>query len=127
MRRKKRNSRLLPFGAGLAAGYTATAIAAAFGALIMWITGADSGLSWLAAVPAAALGSFICGRTAGKMRRRGGIRTGLFCGTAYCLPLIVLGLISGTVQGAVLPVKLALCMGFGAAGGVSGVNSPEDV
>lgn len=127
MRRKKRYSRLLPFGAGLVAGYIATIAAAAVGALIMWLTGADSGLSWLAAVPAAALGSFICGRTAGKMRRRGGIKTGLFCGAVYCLPLIVLGLIFGTVQGGMFPVKLALCMGFGAAGGVSGVNSPEDV
>lgn len=125
MRKRRRNSRLAPFGAGLAAGYLLTAGIAAAGALIMWIAGADSGLSWLAAVPAAALGSFLCGRTAGKMRRRGGLKTGALCGVLYCLPLIVLSLIFGQVQGVLLPVKLALCIGFGAAGGVAGVNSQD--
>ena len=78
-----------------------------------------------AAVPAAALGSFLCGRTAGKQRRRGGLKTGAVCGVLYCVPLILAALIFGTVQGILLPVKAALCIGFAAAGGVSGVNSPE--
>ncbi|MBP0983874.1 MAG: TIGR04086 family membrane protein [Oscillospiraceae bacterium] len=125
MRKRRSNSRLLPFGAGLAAGYLLTAGTAAAGALIMWLLGADGGLSWIVAVPAAAMGSFLCGRTAGKMRRRGGLKTGAVCGIMYCVPLILLALIFGTVQGALLPVKLALCIGFGAAGGVSGVNSQD--
>lgn len=125
MRKRRSNSRLLPFGAGLAAGYMLTAGTAAAGALIMWILGADGGLSWIVAVPAAAMGSFLCGRTAGKMRRRGGLKTGAVCGIMYCVPLILLALIFGTVQGVLLPVKLALCIGFGAAGGVSGVNSQD--
>lgn len=125
MRKRRSNSRLLPFGAGLAAGYMLTAGTAAAGALIMWILGADGGLSWIVAVPAVAMGSFLCGRTAGKMRRRGGLKTGAVCGIMYCVPLILLALIFGTVQGALLPVKLALCIGFGAAGGVSGVNSQD--
>ena len=79
MRRKKNRSRLLPFGAGLAAGYLLTIGVAAAGALVMWLTGADSSMA----------------------------------------------LIFGTVQGILLPVKAALCIGFAAAGGVSGVNSPE--
>ena len=115
MRRKKNRSRLLPFGAGLAAGYLLTIGVAAAGALVMWLTG----------VPAAALGSFLCGRTAGKQRRRGGLKTGAVCGVLYCVPLILAALIFGTVQGILLPVKAALCIGFAAAGGVSGVNSPE--
>lgn len=125
MRKRRSNSRLLPFGAGLAAGYMLTAGTAAAGALIMWILGADGGLSWIVAVPAVAMGSFLCGRTAGKMRRRGGLKTGAVCGIMYCVPLILLALIFGTVQGVLLPVKLALCIGFGAAGGVSGVNSQD--
>jgi len=76
-------------------------------------------------VPAAALGSFLCGRTAGKQRRRGGLKTGAVCGVLYCVPLILAALIFGTVQGILLPVKAALCIGFAAAGGGSGVNSPE--
>ncbi len=125
MRKRRSNSRFLPFGAGLAAGYLLTAGTAAAGALIMWLLGADGGLSWIVAVPAAAMGSFLCGRTAGKMRRRGGLKTGVVCGIMYCIPLILMALIFGTMQGALLPVKLALCVGFGAAGGVSGVNSQD--
>ncbi len=125
MRKRRNNSRLTPFGAGLAAGYLLTVGIAAAGALLMWIAGADSGLSWLTAVPAAAMGSFLCGRVAGKMRRRGGLKTGAVCGIMYFLPLLLLSLIFGAVQGVLLPVKLALCIGFGAAGGVAGVNSQD--
>ena len=125
MRKRRRNSRLAPFGAGLLAGYILTAGIAAAGALIMWIAGADSGLSWLAAVPAAAMGSFLCGRTAGKMRRRGGLKTGAACGLLYSIPLVLLSIFFGELHGVLLPVKLALCIGFGAAGGVSGVNSQD--
>ena len=45
MRRKKNRSRLLPFGAGLAAGYLLTIGVAAAGALVMWLTGADSSMA----------------------------------------------------------------------------------
>lgn len=125
MRKKRNNSRLMPFGAGLVCGYLLTLGIAAAGALIMWVIGADSGLSWLIAVPAAAFGSFVCGRTAGRMRRRGGLKTGFVCGLLYFIPLIILGLVFRTAGWIMLPVKLILCVGFGAAGGVAGVNSPE--
>lgn len=125
MRKRRRNSRIAPFGAGLLAGYILTGAIAAFGALLMCIMGADSGLSWLTAVPAEALGSFLCGRTAGKLRHRGGLKTGALCGLFYCLPLIMLSVFFGEIQGVLLPVKLALCIGFGAAGGVAGVNSQD--
>lgn len=124
MRKKKNTSRAFPFIKGLAAGYIATIAVAAAGALIMWIFGADSGLSWLPATLAAAAGSFFCGRAAGKLRRRSGLKTGAFCGAIYFAPLIILGLIFGTA-GALIPVKAVLCTAFGAAGGVYGVNSPE--
>ena len=47
MRRKKNRSRLLPIGAGLAAGYLLTIGVATAGALVMWLTGADSSMAWL--------------------------------------------------------------------------------
>lgn len=125
MRKKRKNTRFFPYWAGIAAGYIVTAAMAASGALIMWIFGTDGGLAWLAAVPAIAAGSFVCGRTAGKIRRSGGLKIGLFCGIIYILPMLAVGLVLGTVGSGMLPVKLALCAGFGTAGGVSGVNSPE--
>ena len=125
MRRKKNRSRLLPFGAGLAAGYLLTLGISAAGALLLWLTGADGGLAWLAAVPAAAFGSFLCGRTAGRQRRRSGLKTGAVCGLMYCIPLVLVSLLFGWAGSGMLPIKLALCIGFAAAGGVSGVNSTE--
>lgn len=115
----------MPFWAGLVGGYLLTLAIAAAGALIMWICGADGGIAWLAALPALACGSFFCGRTAGRIRRRGGLKTGAVCGVMYCIPLIALGLIFGMTGWVLLPVKLILCVGFAAAGGVAGVNSPE--
>lgn len=79
MRRKKNRSRLLPFGAGLAAGYLLTIGIAAVGALVMWLTGADSSMAWLTAVPAAALGASSAAELR-KAARRGGLKTGAVCG-----------------------------------------------
>lgn len=125
MRRKHGNSQLTPFGRGIAVGYIITAAAAAAGALVMIVLGADGGIAWLPALAAAAAGSFFCGRTAGRSRRREGLKTGAICGVMYIAPLILIGLITGMAQGALLLVKLLLCLGFAMAGGVAGVNSPE--
>lgn len=125
MRKRRKHSRLMPFWAGLTAGYLTTLGICTAGALIFWLVGADSGIAWLAALPAAALGSFVCGRTAGRQRRHSGLKTGAVCGVMYSLPLMLLGLIFGAAHGVMLPVKLALCIGFGTAGGVAGVNSQD--
>ena len=73
----------------------------------------------------AAVGSFVCGRTAGKIRRHDGLRTGAICGVMYIAPLILLGIILGRTDGTLILIKLLLCLGFAAGGAVSGVNSPE--
>lgn len=125
MKKRGVNARLAPYLAGLAAGYAVTAAAVGAGALIMELSGADSGISWVAAMLAAAAGSFFCGRTAGKLRRRAGLSAGALCGALYFAPLLVISLVAGGGWSVLLPVKLVLCLGFAAAGGVSGVNSPE--
>ena len=70
-------------------------------------------------------GSFFCGRTAGKIRRHDGLKTGAICGVIYIAPLILLGIILGRTDGTLILIKLLLCLGFAAGGAVSGVNSPE--
>lgn len=125
MRKKQSNTKTVPYLRGLAAGYLLTFAASAAGALIMLIAGTDSGMAWLPALIAGAAGSFLCGRTAGKFRRRDGLRTGALCGILYLAPLLVLSLIFGRAGGVMLPVRVLLCLGFAAAGGVAGVNSPE--
>lgn len=125
MRKRHSESRLAPYVKGYCAGLAATVAVAASGALAMVIFGADSGIAWLPAVIAAASGSFVFGRTAGRLRRRDGLRTGALCAAVYAAPLFLAGALFGKVGGALLLVKLALCAGFSAAGAVSGVNSPE--
>ena len=125
MRRKKNRSRLLPFGAGLAAGCpsdhrrcgggSAGDVADRRGQFHGVADGGSGGGAW----------ELPLRQDCGKQRRRGGLKTGAVCGVLYCVPLILAALIFGTVQGILLPVKAALCIGFAAAGGVSGVNSPE--
>ena len=75
MRKKKSMPRFAPYWAGLAVGYCAGLAAALAGALIMMLAGADSGIAWLPAVVATALGSFLCGRTAGRLRPRNAPRS----------------------------------------------------
>lgn len=123
MRKAKKNHRALPFAAGLAAGYALTLALSAVTALGLSFTDSTSDMAWLAALAAMTAGSFLCGRTAGKMRRRGGLKTGAVCGALYFVPLMLLSFIFGTAQGILLPVKAALCVAFSAAGGVVGVNS----
>lgn len=115
----------MPFGRGFAIGYLVTAGISAAGALLLLLLGADGGISWLPAIAAAAAGSFFCGRTAGKLRRHDGLKTGAICGIMYIAPLLLLGLIFGRAEGGLLLIKLLLCLGFAAGGAVSGVNSPE--
>lgn len=125
MRKKHGNSRLAPFGRGIAIGYLVTAAISAAGALVLLLFGADCGISWLPAIAASAAGSFFCGRTAGKIRRHDGLKTGAICGVIYIAPLILLGIILGRTDGTLILIKLLLCLGFAAGGAVSGVNSPE--
>lgn len=125
MRKKKRNSRFAPFAAGIAAGYgtALTAAALAAGALTITDTAAAAAGSGAAAILAVSAGSFVCGRIAGKLRRKNGLQTGAVCGVLFIIPLVVLSLIFGLAGGVMLAVKAALCLVFGMVGGVSGVNS----
>ena len=123
MRKKKRRSPLAPFAAGVAAGYRAALSGAALAARALTITDTAATASGAAAVVALAAGSFVCGRVAGKLRRKGGLKTGALCGILFIIPTIVASLFFGLAGGVLLIVKTVLCVIFGMVGGVSGVNS----
>lgn len=123
MRKKKRQSGFTPFTAGLAVGYGAALVFAALAAGAITLTDTADFASAAAAVLATCFGSFICGRTAGKLKRKDGLKTGALCGVFFIVPLIILSLIFGRAEGVMLFVKTALCVIFGMVGGVSGVNA----
>lgn len=125
MRRKKNNSAFLPFAAGMAVGYGVMLLVSGAAALILSFFDGAAKTAGAAAVLALAIGSYFCGRTAGIMRRRGGLKTGLLCGLLFSILPIVLSLIFGEFAGVMLPVKLILCAAFGTVGGVAGVNTDE--
>lgn len=124
MRKKKRSSPLMPYGAGLIIGYAVLAGISGITALIVLITDM-SAAAGISAVFAIAAGSFVSGRIVGKSRRREGIKTGALCGTAFIIPLLILSIIFGKAGTFMMFVKIALSVIFGAAGGVSGVNAKD--
>lgn len=125
MRKTKRQNRFAPFVAGLISGYAAALMVCAAAALLLSFTDMAAAAAGAAALLAAAAGSFVSGRTAGILRKRGGLRTGAICGVIFILPLATLSAALGMMGGALLIVKSLLCVCFAAAGGVSGVNREE--
>lgn len=123
MRRAKKEHRLLPFAAGLIYGYILTLILSVAAAVLLLVTDSAESLSGTISVIITAAACFMGGRHAGKLRRHEGLKTGALCGLLYFAPLLLLGLIFRSVGGVLLIVKLLLCIAFGAAGGVVGVNS----
>ena len=123
MRRRKNDSRLRPYIAGIIAGYAAALVFAAIGALLVMSIGNAEQMSGVMAIISFAAGSFVCGRISGKIKRKDGLKTGAICGLLYILPLVLLSIIFSVMSGALLYIKLVLCVAFGAAGGVVGVNS----
>ena len=123
MRRSKREHRLQPFAAGLIIGYIATIVLSVIGALFLLLTDSTEALSGVISVVIMAASCYISGYTAGKQRRHGGLISGALCGVIYMILPFLISLLTLNVGGTLLIVKLLLCIGFGAAGGVVGVNS----
>lgn len=124
MRKKKKNSRLMPFAAGFFAGFGILAVISGIAALILLITDAAAA-SAAAAIIAIAAGSFVSGRVVGKMRRKNGIKSGVLCGIIFIAPILLLSILFGEAGSFMMFVKIALSIIFGAAGGVSGVNAQD--
>ncbi len=124
MRKRKRNSRLLPYAAGLIVGYIAALLVSMLAAALS-LTDAAVQTAGAAAVLAMSIGSFLCGQTAGIIKHRDGLKTGALCGIAFALPLLILSAVFGGGWSAMFFVKLLLCVSFAAVGGVAGVNREE--
>lgn len=124
MRKNKKSSRLMPYAAGLCAGFAALGAISCVSAVIVLITDATAAAS-IAAIIAIAAGSFISGRVVGKARRKNGMKTGAVCGAAFIAPILLLSIIFGKAGSFMLIVKILLSVVFGAAGGISGVNSQD--
>lgn len=126
MRRHKRASAFTPYMIGLGVGYAAAVIICAAAALVLSFSNAAAKAAGAAAVVAMSIGSFLCGRTAGRIKHRDGLKTGSLSGLMFSVLPILLSLIFGSFGSVMLIVKPLLCMFFGAAGGVAGVNSGSD-
>lgn len=124
MRKAKRDNRAKPFIIGLIFGYAVTAVICALAAAMLSLTDSAAAAAGAAAVVALSAGSFVCGRIAGILRRRNGLKTGALCGVLFVLPAAVLSLIFSGFGGGLL-LKIGLCIAFGTVGGVAGVNKEE--
>ena len=125
MRKKKINSRYVPYLAGMAAGYATVIIISAASAVVLSFSDSAGKSAGAASVIALALGSFVCGRIAGMLRHRDGMRTGALCGLVFSAVPMVLSIVFGQFGSIMMLVKPLLCVFFGTAGGVAGVNSSD--
>ncbi len=125
MRKKKNNSRFMPYLIGLGVGMGTVILISAAAALILSFSDTAARSAGAASVIALSVGSFVCGRTAGMIRHRDGLRTGALCGLMFSAVPIVFSLIFGSFGSVMLLVKPLLCVFFGTAGGVAGVNKDE--
>ena len=126
MRKGKRNDKLRPYLMGTLFGYMATAVMILPAALILSLMKSASKAAGAAAVIALMIGSFVCGKTAGTLHRRDGLKTGALCGFAFAVPITLISMIFSLGSVGTVFLKIALCVSFAAVGGVSGVNSPEN-
>ncbi|MDE7397927.1 MAG: TIGR04086 family membrane protein [Oscillospiraceae bacterium] len=124
MRKAKRDNRAKPFIIGLIFGYAVTGVICVLSAAVLSLTDSASTAAGAAAAIALSVGSFICGKTAGILRRRNGMKTGAVCGVLFVLPVTVLSLIFSGFGGGLI-LKIGLCAAFGTVGGVAGVNKEE--
>lgn len=125
MRKRKKEQRFLPYAAGLIVGYTGALAVSLLAAGVLSFTDAAAKTAGGAAVLALIIGSFLCGRTAGVIKRRDGLKTGALCGLIFVLPLLLISAIFYNSWSAMFIIKLLLCTAFAAVGGVAGVNKDE--
>lgn len=125
MRRKRRSDKFMSFIIGLAIGYSAMLVVSVVTAFVLSFFDGASKTAGAAAVLAMSVGSYFCGRTTGKIRRRNGLKTGFLCGLLFSVLPILFSIIFAEFDGTMLFVKLIMCALFGAVGGVAGVNSDE--
>lgn len=125
MRRKKNVSPFTPYLIGLAVGTAAALLICIAAALILLFSDAAAKAAGAASVVALSVGSFLCGQTTGKIKRRNGLQTGALSGLLFSVLPVLLSIIFLSFGTAMLFVKLLLCVFFGTAGGVAGVNSED--
>lgn len=125
MRKKRSNSKYIPYLIGMAVGLGTALLISAAAALVLSFSDAAGRSAGAASVIALSVGSFMCGRTAGVIRRRDGIKTGAVCGLMFSAVPVIFSLIFGRFGSIMLLVKPLLCVFFGTAGGVAGVNKDE--
>ena len=125
MRKRKMDPKYMPYLLGMAVGYGTTLLISVAAAVILSFSDAAAKSAGAASVIALSVGSFMCGRTAGIMRRRDGMRTGALCGLMFSAAPVVFSLIFGYFGSAMGFVKPLLCVFFSTVGGVAGVNRDE--
>lgn len=122
MRKRKRDDRLKPYLMGVLFGYAAMALTVLPAALILSLMRSASRGAGAAAVIALTIGGFVCGKTAGVVRGRDGLKTGFLCGVLFSVPMTVITVIFSEWTLGTLLLKITLCASFAAVGGVSGVS-----
>ncbi len=114
---------LRPLGMGLGIGVIVCAIVLLIAAAIMTTGILPASAVTPVALAAAAIGAFISGFVAARLSRERGLLYGAGVGLLLFLLITIAGMLSlQELRGTMMLLRAALTIGFGALGGVLGVN-----
>ncbi len=114
---------LRPLGVGLGIGVIVCAVILLIAAAIMTTGILPASAVTPIALAAAAIGAFVGGFVAARLSRERGLLYGAGVGLLLFLLITVVGIAaSQELRGTMMLLKAALTIGFGALGGVLGVN-----
>lgn len=114
---------LRPLGVGLGIGVIVCAVILLIAAAIMTTGILPASAVTPVALAAAAIGAFVGGFVAARLSRERGLLYGAGVGLLLFLLITIVGIVaSQEFRGTMMLIKAALTIGFGALGGVLGVN-----
>ncbi|MCM1054820.1 MAG: TIGR04086 family membrane protein [Bacteroides sp.] len=111
-----------PFAVSAAVGAVSVLIAAAVCSAAVYAMQLPVEICGALGVLSLGFGCLAAGYTLGRKKQRHGIKQGVLCGSALFLLCVSASVIFGSVTAAGFFARLAVCIVFGAVGGVIGVN-----
>ena len=123
MHRGGGRANIKPFVFSAIVGLVVTGIILVVFAFLMSGVDLPQGIETFFSALALCIGCYCSGYLIGKVKKTLGMISGVKCGLIIFAFVLVLSIFSGGFTGQLLIIKLIICVGGGAFGGIVGVNS----
>ncbi|NLJ15959.1 MAG: TIGR04086 family membrane protein [Clostridiales bacterium] len=112
-----------PFVFSAAIGLIITAILLIIFAFLMSGIDLPEGIEAFFSALSLCIGAYFSGFIIGKLKRALGLISGIKCGIIIFAVILIISIFTGGFSGKLIIVKLIICLGGSAFGGIIGVNS----